>query len=424
MDIEELFSRFAVALGIGLLIGLERGWTTRDMMPGGRAAGIRTFAITGLLGAVVGATGAAWGEAGGAIVLGLCFVGYAIAITVFAREQNLAAGNYSATTAIAAMATFALGAYALVGDFRLAAAAAVAIAVLLALRQNIHQWVAGITWIELRSALLLLAMTFVALPVIPQDSVGPFGGVNPREIWLTAIVLAGVSFVGYGAVKYLGDQHGVLVAAAAGGLASSTAVTVTNAKRARSGEGSPVLLAAGAALATAVSMLRVAAIVTVLKPALLLVVGPPLVAAGAVAAGYAVASVYWRHEKAEHEPAMKLRNPFGFWAVVGFASMLGAIVLIGRALGEWFGATGVLAGAAFLGLGEVDAVTVSMVRLDSIDSDIAGFGVLLAVASNTLSKLAIGVSVGRGRFAAELAAISAGCVAAAVVVLAGTFALR
>ena len=176
-----------------------------------------------------------------------------------------------------------------VGDMRVAAAAAVATAGLLALREKLHGWVKAITWPELRSGLVLLAMTFIALPIVPDDPIGPFGGVNPREVWLIAIVLAGVSFLGYAAVKYFGARHGMLLAAAAGGLVSSTAVTLANARRAAAGEGSPRLLAAGVAVATAVSFLRVLAIVAraQAEPA-----GrcsrPPLVAATLVAVGFAI----------------------------------------------------------------------------------------------------------------------------------------
>jgi uncharacterized membrane protein (DUF4010 family) len=187
------------------------------------------------------------------------------------------------------MVTFALGAYALIGDLRIAAAAGVATAGLLALREDLHGWVERITWPELRSGLVLLAMTFIVLPIVPDDPVGPFGGVNPRQVWVIAIVLAGVSFFGYAAVKYLGASHGVLLAAAAGGLVSSTAVTATNARRAAAGEGSPRLLAAGVALATAISFARVVAIVAALNPALLVLTAPPLVAAGLVATAFAVA---------------------------------------------------------------------------------------------------------------------------------------
>ena len=152
--ISRSFFAFRGRARIGLLIGLERGWTTREDAPGSRTAGIRTFAITGLLGGVIGAiaqAGGGPGSVGGGIVLGLGFAAYAAAITIFTRDENLAEKNFSATTAIAAMLTFALGAYALVGDFRVAAAAAVATAGLLALRENIHGWVKNITWVELRS---------------------------------------------------------------------------------------------------------------------------------------------------------------------------------------------------------------------------------------------------------------------------------
>ena len=152
---------------------------------------------------------------------------------------------------------------------RVAAAVAVATAGILAAREEIHGWVARITWPELRSAVVLLAMTFIVLPIVPDKAIGPFGGVNPREIWLIAIVLAGVSFVGYVGVRVLGARQGILVAGAAGGLASSTAVTITNARHAAAGEATPALLAGGVALATAVSFLRVIAIIAVLQSTLL-----------------------------------------------------------------------------------------------------------------------------------------------------------
>jgi MgtC family/Domain of unknown function (DUF4010) len=249
-DLQELLSRFAVALGIGLLIGLERGWRTREMQSGSRTAGVRTFAVSGLLGAVAAALSQASGIGAG-FVLGASFAAFAAVMIVFCREENKASGKFSATTAIAAILTFSLGAFALMGDMRVAAAAAVATAGILASREDIHSWVAKITGPELRSALVLLAMTFIVLPVVPDDPIGPFGGVNPREIWLIAIVLAAVSFLGYLGVRMLGTKRGILVASAAGGLASSTAVTVANARHSAAGEVDPALLAGGVALASA-----------------------------------------------------------------------------------------------------------------------------------------------------------------------------
>ena len=409
MDIQELLSRFAVALGVGLLIGLERGWRARGEASGSRTAGIRTFAISGLLGGVVGALAGSTGgaTAGGGLIVGLGFAAYAAVFAMFCREENRADRSFSATTAVAGMVTFALGAYALVGDIRAAAAGGVVTAALLAGRENLHGWVARITWPELRSGLVLLAMTFVALPLVPNEEL--IGGINPREIWLIAIVLAGVSFLGYVAVKYIGAAQGILVSAAAGGLVSSTAVTLANARRAAQGEGAPRLLAAGVALATAISFVRVLAIVAALNPMLLLTIAPALILGIAVTAGAAVASVYWRGGRESKDHQVVFRNPFGFFSVVGFAVLLGAVIVIGRLLGEHTGTTGAILGAVAMGLADVDAVTVAMARLTPEPLGVTGaaLAILAAATANTLSKLAMAVAIGRGEFARELVAVFA-----------------
>ena len=428
MDLLDLISRLALALGIGLLIGLERGWRTRGARPGSRAAGIRTFAISGLLGGIVAAVVQAVGgvtSLGGGIVLGSAFVVHAIVIALFSRAENAAAGIFSATTAVAAMLTFALAAYAVLGDPRIAAGGAVAAAGVLAMREELHGWVQKLTWPELRSGLVLLAMTFIALPVLPDEPVGPLGGVNPREVWLIAIVLAAVSFLGYAAVKYFGARRGLLLAAAAGGLASSTAVTIANARRAAAGEGAPRLLAAGVAVASAVMFLRVGGIVTALKPDLLMLVAPALIAAMVVALGFALTWMFWHQPERSEYRRVEFRNPFDFLTVIGFALFLAAIIVLGRAVGETFGATGAVAGAIFVGLADVDAVTVSMLRLtpDTLTAAQAALAILAAVASDTVSKIAIGAVIGRGWFAADLAALAAGCIAAGAAASWLTFAL-
>jgi uncharacterized membrane protein (DUF4010 family) len=417
MDITDLLSHFAVALGIGLLIGIERGWRTREEKPGSRTAGVRTFTIIGLLGGTTGVIAEAAGTPltlTGGIIIGLVFAAFAVTFTMMCRDENLADKSHSATTAIAGMLTFALAVYAMIGDMRAAGAAAVATVCILALRTPLHDWLTKIEEREIRSALILLAMTFIALPVIPDEPVGPFGGVNPREIWLIAIVLAGVSFVGYVAVKTLGSQHGIMLAAAAGGLVSSTAVTASNARRAAAGEGTPRLLAAGVALATAVSFARVIAIVAALKPELLKLLAPALAAAILAALVYAFISAYWRGGSDEQDQSVEFKNPFGFWSVLGFAILLAAIVMAGRALGENLGSTGAIVGALALGLADVDAVTVSMSRLtpQPLSLQSAALAILAAVVSNNLSKIAIGAAVGRGAFAIEIAVMAGLCFAA------------
>ena len=427
-QIPDLLWRVALALGIGLLIGLERGWRTREAEPGSRAAGIRTFAISGLLGGIAGAIATTSGgvaSAGGAIVLAVALTVYAAVITTFCRDENRADNTFSATTAIAAILTFALGAYSAVGDIRVAAAAGVLAAGMLAAREELHGWVKKLTWRELRSGLVLLAMTFVALPVMPDEPIGPLGGVNPREVWIIAIALAGVSFVGYAAVKYYGASRGVLLAAVAGGLASSTAVTISNARRAAAGEGSPLLLAAGVALASAVMFLRVAVIVMVLNPGLLVLAGPALGAASALAIGFAVAGALRCQREGREYPDMQFRNPFGFWAVVGFAVVLAAIIVLGRVISQTFGGTGAMISAIVVGLADVDTITVSITRLTPgpLDAESAAFAILAAAASDTVSKIAIGAVVGRGWFAFLIAVMALACLIAGAVALAATLAL-
>ena len=414
MDIDQLLSRLAVALGIGLLVGLERGWKTRGVTPGRRAAGVRTFALCGLLGGLVAALAQASGTVVSVgLVLGFGLAVYAGVIAVFERDADRAASSFSATTVIAELLTFVLGAYAVIGNLRVAAAAAVAATGILAAREDIHTWVARITWPELRSALVLLAMTFIVLPVIPDTRIGPSGGFNPREVWLIAIVLAGVSFFGYGSVKLLGAKRGVLLAAFAGGLVSSTAVTLTSARRAAAGEGAPRLLAAGVAIASAVSFLRVIAIVAVMKPVLLVLVVPALAAATFVALVYAVVTVRWltAGAGAEKLAPVEFTNPFSLWPVVGFAVFLGVVIVAGHALGEAFGSGGALLGAAGLGLADVDSVTIAMARLapEPLTRLDASEAILAAVATNMLSKLVIAAAIGRRRFAGEMAAMTVGC---------------
>jgi uncharacterized membrane protein (DUF4010 family) len=268
-------------------------------------------------------------------------------------------------------------------------------------------------------------MTFVALPVMPDEPIGPFGGMNPRGVWIIAIALAGVSFIGYAAVKYYGASRGVLLAAVAGGLASSTAVTISNARRAAAGEGSPRLLAAGVTLASAVMFLRVAAIISVLNPGLMVLAGPALGVASALAIGFALVGALGRRGDPREHLEVQFRNPFGFLAMVGFAAFLAVVIVLGRGVGETFGTTGTIIGAAVVGLADVDSVTVSITRLtpEPLSAQSAAFAILAAVASNTVSKIAIGAVVGRGRFAVLIAAMALACLIGGAAAIAATFVL-
>ncbi len=428
MDLEELLSRVALAFGIGLLVGLERGWRAREGGPGSRAAGVRTFAITGLLGGVVAALGTGPDGAltmAGSVLLGAAFIAYAAVIALFARDENKATHSHSATTAIAALLTFMLGAYALIGNVYVVAASAVAATGILVVREELHEWVRKITLPELQSGLVLLAMTFIVLPLVPDRRIGPFGGVDPREIWIIAIALAAVSFAGYVAVKVLGARRGVLLAAGIGGLVSSTAVTFLNARRAAAGEGSARLLAAGVALATAVSFVRVAAIIAVLKPSLVRLTAPALLVGAIVAAAFAIVPALSRSAELEKQEPLQFHNPFGFLPVVGMAVAMGVLVVVGRLIYEEFGAVGAIAGAATMGLFDVDAMVVSMTQMvpQPLQLQAATFAILTGVASNTFTKIVIGSLMGRGAFAVQIVVASIASVIAGWLVLWATLSL-
>jgi uncharacterized membrane protein (DUF4010 family) len=427
-EVETLLSRVALACGIGLLIGLERGWRTRDALPGSRTAGVRTFAIAGLLGGIVGALARGAGEdpgVAGSLLVGISFAAFAAVFTRFERDENKAAQRFSATTAIAGLLTFMLGVYSVLGDVHVAAAAAVAATGVLIVREDLHQWVKKITLPEFQSVLVLLAMTLIALPIVPDRAMGPWGGVNPREIWIIAIVLASVSFAGFVAMRGLGERRGLLVAGALGGTVSSTAVIFSNARAAAAGHGAARVLAAGTALATAVSFMRVAAIVAVLNPALLVIVGLPLLFGAFAAVGFCAVAIR-RHDGAAECQSAEFRNPFGFFSVLGMALSMGLVMLAGRILSEKFGASGAAATAALTGIFDVDAMTVSMTQLAPriLDVDKAANAILIGVASATLGKFAIGAIIGRGRFALAIGAMSALCVAAGALAFFGIAALR
>jgi uncharacterized membrane protein (DUF4010 family) len=428
MEFDDLLSRIALAFGAGLLIGLERGWHTRDAEPGKRAAGVRTFAISGLLGGIVAAIARGAGgplSIGGAILLGTAFMAFALVITTFIRDQNKSAGLFSATTTIAALLTFMLGAYALLGDVRVAAAAAVATTGILIVREGLHGWVAKISLAEFESGLILLAMTFIALPIVPDRSIGPHGGVNLRAVWIIAIVLAAVSFAGYVAVKLLGERRGVMLSAATGGLVSSTAVAYSSARRAAAGEGSARILAAGVALATGVSFVRVTAIVAVLQPTLLPLTAPALLVSAIAAAAFSTAWVYGGSADNSMQSEVQFRNPFGFWSVVGVALTMGVLIVIGRLISEKFGTSGAIAGAATMGAFDVDAMTVSMTRLvpEYLNLRGAAYAILAGVAANSLSKVVIGAVIERGGFALRVAVACVGSTAVGGLTLLASIAL-
>lgn len=413
MDQYELLSRLTVSLAIGLLIGLERGWRSRDEEDHHRAAGFRTFALSGLLGGIAGALSL---QAGG-LVIGFVFLGYVAAFTAFHWLEAAADRDFSVTSVVAGMATFLLGTMAVVGDLRIAIASAVAVAILLALREPIHRWVASLTWQEIRAALILLAMSFLLLPFLPNRPVDPWAAINPYEIWLLAVLIAAISFGGYVAIRALGVQHGVILTAMMGGLASSTVTTLTFARLGREHPGSSRLLSAGILIAGTVMVARVGIVVVVLNGALLTKLAAPLlVTAIVLGLGGGVLLVGGSERET---PQLKIGNPLALGSALKVAAFITAVMLAAQLLRWWFGSLGVLIVAAFSGIADVDAVTISMARLapETVSVETAGQAILIAVAVNTVAKAAMAGWAGGWKIGMRVGGVSAVALACAAAMI-------
>ena len=405
MSTEELLHRLAAALAIGLLVGTERHWRERQEAPGRRTAGVRTFALTGLFGGVMAVLASSLGQNGGALLLGFGLAALLAAQLPFALREADAENKVSATGLVAALGTYGLGALAVLGDMAVAGAAAVAMTAILASRESLHGLMARITWPELRSALVLLSMTLLVMPLVPDEPIALLGGLNPAKIWRFAILLAAISYLGYLAVRLMGPERGLLFSGAAGGLISSTAVTLSNARAAAAG-GAALVLAAGALMAGAVSCLRTIGIVAFIAPT---VAGFLLVPLGIAGLGMALGGfVLVRRTGADGAPARAPDNPFELSAVLKIALLLAAVVLISKLAAERLGPEAVLAVAAITGLADVDAVALSVPLLApaTISPEFAAQAVLVAVAVNISAKAGYALALGGGRYGAAYAGLS------------------
>ena len=415
MSQEELFRRLAVALAIGLLIGLERGWQTREESDYQRTAGLRTFALTGLLGGICGLMSVVSSP----IVLAAGLIAFTGALVVFGYLEATAETNFSATSVVAGILTFVLGAYATLGNETVAVAAAVAMAILLALRETLHSWVRTVTWPEIRSVLVLLAMSFLLLPILPNRPVDPWQVLNPAEIWLLAILIAAVSFAGYVAVRVLGERNGIAVAAVAGGLASSTATTLSFARLAREHPEGVRLLAGGILLSGVTMLVRVVVLAGLLNPALLWPLAGPAAAAAAVLLLWAAVLLWARRGAAPEAPSLSIKNPFELATVLKLAALIAAIMLVAKVAAWKAGTAGLYLLAAVSGIADVDALTLSMARLAGPQVAVANAAtaILVAVSVNTASKAVIAASVG-GK---AIGTLVAGASALAIAALAAAF---
>ena len=405
MDTYALLERLLLALAIGLLIGVERGWQEREVRDGGRAAGVRTYALIGLLGGISALLSAFVGN----FFLGAALLAFSASLAMFEWREAEANNSASATGLIAGLVAFVLGAYAVLGNMVVAGASGIAATVILAERATLHAFVANLKWVELRSALLLLVMSFVLLPLVPDHTIDPWGALNPRQLWLMIVIIAALSFVGYICVKIAGERAGLIYAAAAGGLVSSTTVTWTYARLAREHPQSSMSLVAGVAVAWTVSLLRMSAIAIVLSPGLawplLSVLLPPSLFLLGLAA-----LMFRRSAKGVESSPLQLTDPFKLTEVLKFGALLATVTLAAKLAGTGTQQLGLIPLAAASGFVDVDPITLSVSRLAgaSVSLSYAATVILVAAAANLLCKTALAIALGSREFALYLTAALVG----------------
>ncbi len=409
------FLRLALALGIGLLAGLERGWSQRELPEGRRVAGLRTFGLIGLLG---GCAGLLSGALGGWLVAAGLISTAALMLSGFAAGGDRRA--LSATTAVVALVVYLLGALSALGHEREAAAAGVVATALLGFKPQLHGWLERLGRAELEAALKFLLITVAVLPYLPDRGFGPWSALNPYQTWWMVVLIAGISFAGYAAYRLFGSRGGLAATSLLGGLISSTAVTLTLSRHDRKAPGGLLLHAAGIAFASSVMFPRALLEVAAVNAALVPLLAAPVGAAALV--GLSGAAILLR--RAHGAPATEapaFRNPMELGAALFFGALLAVVALASAGLKARFGDAGIYATALTAGLMDVDAVALSLSRQakNGLDPRVAADGILIALAANTVAKTALAAAVSRPRLGALaagvlLAALAAGGLALAL----------
>jgi uncharacterized membrane protein (DUF4010 family) len=395
-------SKLAIAFVLGLVVGVERGWESRDVPEGRRSAGVRTFAFAGLLGCVVGLLSREFGG----LVLAAGLLGFSgLAVTSYwltSRRDE----DYGTTTEVSVLLTFALGALVSLGLLIEAVAAAVVVAWALGFKEELHAWVQWLERRELKATLQLLLIAAVALPLLPNRELGPWQALNPRVIGLLVLLIAGISYVGYFAVRLLGPRFGLMITAFLGGLASSTAVTVAFARMARARTPGPALLGAGIALAAATMAPRLLFEVAVVNRSLVGAVALPIAVLGLVPL-VAAAWVARDGSRPNAGGEVALRNPLELGPALVYGAALTLLFLGVRAADGWFGVGGVYAVTALSAIADVDAVAISLAHAATGDlaPEVAANAIVLAEVVNTASKAVLAAAIGGSAIARRCGAI-------------------
>jgi uncharacterized membrane protein (DUF4010 family) len=386
----DVFSKLGIALGLGLIVGLQRESADSQL------AGVRTVPMVTLLGTVC----AFLVPVAGGWILGAGLLGVALA-TAMGNAARMRDGRSDPgiTTEIALLLMYVVGAWVAYGNRAAAVAVGGGVAVLLHFKAELHGLAGRLDREDLRAIMQFVLIALVILPVLPDDEYGPYAVFNPREMWLMVVLVVGLSLAGYIALKFFGEKVGVLAGGLLGGLVSSTATTVSWAKRSRNDSATSRVAAVVIGIASTVVFARVLVEVSaVARPFLRQVAPPVLVLMAAMAAGCVWLWFRVRRDAPEDAPAGG--QPTDLKAAFAFAALYVVVLLAVAWARARLGPRGLYAVSVLSGLTDVDAITLSVSRLvgsGEIDSAQGWRLIVVALLSNLVFKGAMAAVLGDAR---------------------------
>jgi len=388
-----LATRLGVAGLGGLMVGIEREWSSARDGAHPRFAGVRTFLMMGLIGGLSSALRAQ--DLGG---VGLVLAALTGALIVTAYAARALAGRSDSTTEVAALLTLGSGALCGLGLLHVAVALFALTALVLVEKGPMHAMVRRLRSDTLEGSARFAVLALVILPLLPEGPYGPDPGIWPRELWALVLIFSGLAFLGALALRVVGPERGYGVAGLLGGLVSSTAVTLSFSREARARTELGGALALGVMAACAVMYVRMTLVTSALNAALGQAALPLLAAPFGVA--LLATGIAWLRFRQPLEQREQPTAQLGLWAAIQMTLLFQGVLYGVHYARAWFGDVGLLATSALLGLTSVDALIISMARLaqDPQSTQLAAEALAVGATSNTLLKMTLALVVGRGRF--------------------------
>jgi uncharacterized membrane protein (DUF4010 family) len=378
----DLALRFAAAVGLGLLLGIERERKRDAELFFG---GVRTFALIALLGAVGAFMERALNQ--GWLIIA-AFVALS-ALVIVSYATTAARGELGITTEISAMLAFIVGALCGWQHVGVASVATVVCLLLLTFKDFLHRLARRVELADIEATLTFAVISVIILPLLPNQNFGPppLDVINPYKIWLMVVLIAGLNFLGYVLVKVLGNEHGLALTGILGGLVSSTAVTLSFSQRSRREPEMSSAFVLAIVIAWTIMFLRVVIMVGIINRAL---AASLAVALGCMAlAGLLVCLALWRRRAHETGVVTAGANPFELGEAIKFGLLFGIVTIVAKAAEVYLGATGLYLAGAVAGATDVDAIALSMANRATTTPEsikIAAYTIVIAVISNTLVK--------------------------------------